>query len=69
MKKLLLLTATSLLVLLALGLFTGCSQQSTVPTNKILKVGVTAGPHAEIMDVVKKVEEIVPIYLEKVKIN
>ena len=38
-----------------LGL-TGCSQQSSTPkVEKTLKVGVTAGPHAEIMDVVKKV--------------
>lgn len=69
MKKSLLLTATSLLVLLVLGLVTGCSQQSVAPTNKILKVGVTAGPHAEIMDVVKKVAEKDGLQLQIVEFN
>lgn len=62
------ITALSLL-LLTLGLATGCSQQSTAPTNKTLKIGVTAGPHAEIMEVVKKIAEKDGLKIEIVEFN
>lgn len=69
MKKSITLIATSILILLVLGLLTGCSQQSATPTSKILKVGVTAGPHAEIMDVVKKVAEKDGLQIQIVEFN
>ncbi len=40
-----------------LGLSAGCSTAKPAVSDTPLKVGVTAGPHAEIMDVVKKVAE------------
>lgn len=66
--KLITLLAT---LLLTLGLVTGCSQQSSTPAKveKPLKVGVTAGPHAEIMDVVKKVAEKDGLKIEVVEFN
>jgi D-methionine transport system substrate-binding protein len=42
---------------LLLGIAAGCGTQGNDDSNKTLKVGVTPGPHAEIMDVVKKVAE------------
>ena len=52
------LTAIVLLVCLLLALLIGCNLTAfrTADTEKII-VGVTAGPHAEIMEVVKKVAE------------
>jgi D-methionine transport system substrate-binding protein len=70
MKK----STKSLCLLLALifilGLATGCSQQSTAKVEqKTLKVGVTAGPHAEVMDVVKKIAEKDGLKIEIVEFN
>jgi len=56
-------------LLLTLGLSAGCSQQATPKVEKVLKVGVTAGPHAEIMDVVKKVAEKDGLKIEVVEFN
>lgn len=39
------------------SMFAGCGKQSGPDTSKPIKIGVTAGPHAEVMDVVKKVAE------------
>lgn len=68
MKKLTKLTATLLVLLFALGLTAGCSKQSSTQ-DKPLKVGVTAGPHAEVMDVVKKVAEKQGLKVEVVEFN
>lgn len=56
------LTAASILVLAA-----GCGSSSTA--SKPLKVGVTAGPHAEIMDEVKKVAAKDGLNIEVVEFN
>jgi D-methionine transport system substrate-binding protein len=58
-----------LTLLFILGLSAGCNQQSTAKVEKPLKVGVTAGPHAEIMDVVKKVAEKDGLKIEIVEFN
>lgn len=69
MKKSLKLVALLSTLILTLGL-AGCSQQSNTPkVEKVLKVGVTAGPHAEIMDVVKKVAEKDGLKIEIVEFN
>ena len=70
MKKWVKTTALSLAVVFALGL-TGCGSSQTTKTasDKPLKVGVTAGPHAEIMDVVKKVAEKDGLKIEVVEFN
>lgn len=64
-------TLTLLLTLIfTLGLASGCSQQSTAKVEqKTLKVGVTAGPHAEVMDVVKKIAEKDGLKIEIVEFN
>jgi lipoprotein, YaeC family len=49
-------------------LFTGCSQTAS-QTQKPIKVGVTAGPHAEIMDVVKRVAEKDGLKIEIIEFN
>lgn len=55
-RKLALLLA--LIVSLSLVLTAGCASNTSKPAEEnTLKVGVTAGPHAEIMEVVKKVAE------------
>jgi D-methionine transport system substrate-binding protein len=60
----------SLALIFILGLATGCSQQSTDKVEqKTLKVGVTAGPHAEVMDVVKKIAEKDGLKIEIVEFN
>ncbi|KYZ74822.1 metal ABC transporter substrate-binding protein [Anaerosporomusa subterranea] len=47
-----------LLLTLAFLLLSGCSSNATKPVEQTaIKVGVTAGPHAEIMEVVKKIAE------------
>jgi len=56
-------------LIFTLGLSAGCGQQSTAKVEKILKVGVTAGPHAEIMDVVKKVAEKDGLKIQVVEFN
>ncbi len=45
--------------ILGMALFTGCGadKKENASNAEVLKVGVTAGPHAEIMDEVKKVAE------------
>ena len=69
MKKSLNIIALLVTLILALGLV-GCSQQSSTPkVEKTLKVGVTAGPHAEIMDVVKKVAAKDGLKIEVVEFN
>lgn len=57
------------LTLFTLLLLAGCSSQSPVTPNKTLKIGVTAGPHAEIMEVVKKVAEKDGLKIEIVEFN
>ena len=69
MKKYVKLTGLLLIFTLLLGLSAGCSKQGSATTDKPLKVGVTAGPHAEIMDVVKKVAEKNVLKLELVEFN
>lgn len=60
----------SLALIFILGLATGCSQQNTAKVEqKTLKVGVTAGPHAEVMDVVKKIAEKDGLKIEIVEFN
>lgn len=50
--------ALGLAVILGLALTAGCSSNVSKPAEEnTLKVGVTAGPHAEIMEAVKKVAE------------
>ena len=56
-------------LILSLGLSAGCGQQAAPKAEKIIKVGVTAGPHAEIMDVVKKVAEKDGLKIEVVEFN
>ncbi|MBU2702625.1 D-methionine transport system substrate-binding protein [Sporomusaceae bacterium BoRhaA] len=69
MKKLIQFLTTSLLVVFSLTLLAGCGSQSTAPENKVIKVGVTAGPHAEIMDEVKKLAEKQGLKIEVVEFN
>ena len=69
MNKSIKLVSLSLALFLLLGLSAGCSQQSTAKVEKPLKVGVTAGPHAEIIDVVKKVAEKDGLKIEIVEFN
>lgn len=55
MKKLSLLVMSVVALALIVG---GCgTQKAAAAPEKPIKVGVTAGPHAEIMEVVKKVVE------------
>lgn len=56
---------------LSVGVFAGCgSEKKTAPAeDKVLKVGVTAGPHAEILDVVKKAAERDGLKVEIVEFN
>lgn len=59
-----------LLITFLAGTLAGCgSTQSASQTQKPIKVGVTAGPHAEIMDVVKKVAEKDGLKIEVVEFN
>lgn len=63
-------TALTLAVVFSLGL-TGCGgSQTAKPANdKPIKIGVTAGPHAEIMDFVKKVAEKDGLKIEVIEFN
>lgn len=69
MKKNILVLISALLIGI---LLTGCSTSAT-PTatveDKVIKVGVTAGPHAEIMEVVKKVAAQDGLKIEIVEFN
>ena len=69
MNKSIKLIATLSALIFTLGLSAGCGQQTTTKAEKVLKVGVTAGPHAEIMDVVKKVAEKDGLKVEVVEFN
>jgi len=69
MKKSLKLMGIVSALILTLGLSAGCSQQNTSKVEKVLKVGVTAGPHAEIMDVVKKVADKNGLKIQVVEFN
>jgi D-methionine transport system substrate-binding protein len=65
------LTGLLLIFTLLIGLSAGCSKQGTsgAGADKPLKVGVTAGPHAEIMDVVKKAAEKDGLKVDVVEFN
>jgi D-methionine transport system substrate-binding protein len=70
MKKSVKFLALLLTLIFSLGLAAGCSQQSTAKVEqKTLKVGVTAGPHAEVMEVVKKIAEKDGLNIEIVEFN
>lgn len=70
MNKLVKLLSLCLILIFITALAAGCSQQSTAGMEqKILKVGVTAGPHAEIMDVVKKIAKKDGLTIEIVEFN
>lgn len=69
MKKSLKLFGIVSTLIFALSLSAGCGQQSSARVEKVLKVGVTAGPHAEIMDIVKKVAEKDGLKIEIVEFN
>ena len=69
MNKSIKLVATLSALIFTLGLSAGCGQQNPKTVEKALKVGVTAGPHAEIMDVVKKVAEKDGLKIEVVEFN
>ncbi len=69
MKKVIQLFAISLFAVFSLTLLAGCGSQSAAPENKVIKVGVTAGPHAELMDEVKKLAEKQGLKIEVVEFN
>lgn len=69
MKKFSRLTAVLLVLLFTLGITAGCSKKNTTSADKPLKVGVTAGPHAEVMDVVKKAAEKDGLKVELIEFN
>jgi D-methionine transport system substrate-binding protein len=70
MKQSLKSIGITLAITLSVGIFTGCGTQTqSAAENKVLKVGVTAGPHAEIMDIVKKVAEKDGLKVEIVEFN
>jgi len=57
-------------LILAVGALAGCGKQVAAPAaDRTLKVGVTPGPHAEIMDVVKKVAEKDGLKIQVVEFN
>ncbi|MGL5512677.1 MAG: MetQ/NlpA family ABC transporter substrate-binding protein, partial [Sporomusa sp.] len=57
-------------LILAVAALAGCGKQVSAPTaDRTLKVGVTPGPHAEIMDVVKKVAEKDGLKIQVVEFN
>lgn len=68
MKKI----ALSLLIIFAATVFAGCGAKQDAPkaaADRPIKVGVTAGPHAEIMDVVKKIAEKDGLKIQVVEFN
>lgn len=69
MKKALQLVIFGLLTVFALTLVAGCGSKAAAPENKVIKVGVTAGPHAEIMDEVKKLAEKQGLKIEVIEFN
>ena len=60
-------------VLVLAIMISGCTSNTSAPKGatpeKVLKVGVTAGPHAEIMEVVKKVADKEGLKIEIVEFN
>jgi D-methionine transport system substrate-binding protein len=58
-----------LLIIGSFGAVTGCKSQQATNPEKTIKVGVTAGPHAEIMEVVKKVAAKEGLKIEIVEFN
>lgn len=70
MKKLIKSGSVLIALTILAGVFTGCTNSvKTTTENKVLKVGVTAGPHAEVMDKVKKVAEKDGLKIEVVEFN
>ncbi len=70
MQKYLKRLALAAVVTFAVTGLAGCGQQTAAPAaDKPLKVGVTAGPHAEIMDAVKKVAEKDGLKIQIVEFN
>lgn len=69
MNKMIKYVALSLAFVFSLSLLAGCGSQKPAVSDKPIKVGVTAGPHAEIMDVVKKAAEKDGLKIEVVEFN
>lgn len=70
MKNYIRFTVLLLILTFSAGLLAGCGgQKQAAAPDKPLKIGVTAGPHAEIMDVVKKAAEKDGLKLEIVEFN
>ncbi len=70
MKKYLKQIALAAVLAVTVAGLAGCGKQTASPaTDKTLKVGVTAGPHAEVMDVVKKVAEKDGLKIQVVEFN
>lgn len=71
MKKWFQILTALFTVILSIGLLAGCgdSKNAGGDENKVIKVGVTAGPHAEIMDEVKKLAEKQGLKIEVVEFN
>ncbi len=64
------LVSLVVILVVVLGLISGCgSKQGGTTENKIIKVGVTAGPHAEIMEEVKKVAQKDGLEIQIVEFN
>lgn len=61
--------AALLAVLFALGLAAGCGNKPAAPAETVIKVGVTAGPNAEVMEIVKKVAEKDGLKIQIVEFN
>lgn len=69
MKSFIKAISVAAVLTLSVGIFAGCGSEKTTGDNKVLKVGVTAGPHAEVMDVVKKVAEKDGLKIQVVEFN
>lgn len=69
MKKAIQLFILGILAVFSMTLFAGCGSQTAAPENKVIKVGVTAGPHAELMDEVKKLAEKQGLNIQVVEFN
>ncbi|MEG6585278.1 MetQ/NlpA family ABC transporter substrate-binding protein [Dendrosporobacter sp. 1207_IL3150] len=69
MKKHLKSITLVLISIFSIALLAGCGTQQAASPQKPIKVGVTAGPHAELMDVVKKVAEKDGLKVEVVEFN
>lgn len=70
MKKYIKQIAFAAILTIAVAGVAGCGKPADVPAaEKLLKVGVTAGPHAEVMDVVKKVAEKDGLKIQVVEFN